>query len=32
MSDENKVKFKDIPLKLYDPKWGSKLANTIIEL
>lgn len=24
--------FKDIPLKLYDPKWGSKLANTIIEL
>lgn len=22
----------DIPLKLYDPKWGSKLANTIIEL
>ncbi len=21
-----------VPLKLYDPKWGSKLANTILEL
>src|SRR3990167_2563097 len=30
--DVNKKEFKDIPLKLYDPKWGSKLANTIIEL
>ncbi len=30
--DVNKKEFKDVPLKLYDPKWGSKLANTIIEL
>src|SRR3989344_8107237 len=32
MDNVNNQKFKDIPLKLYDPKWGSKLANTIIEL
>lgn len=32
MDDVNKAKFKDIPLKLYNPIWGSKLANTIIEL
>jgi Fic family protein len=32
MENVNNAKFKDIPLKLYDPKWGSKLANTIIEL
>ncbi|MBI2888674.1 MAG: Fic family protein [Candidatus Liptonbacteria bacterium] len=32
MSSENNNQFKDIPLKLYDPKWGSRLANTIIEL
>lgn len=32
MVNVNNKKFKDIPLKLYDPKWGSKLANTIIEL
>lgn len=32
MKNVNKATFKDIPLKLYDPKWGSKLANTIIEL
>lgn len=32
MSNVNNAKFKEIPLKLYDPKWGSKLANTIIEL
>ncbi len=32
METVNKPQFKDIPLKLYDPKWGSKLANTIIEL
>ncbi len=32
MTDVNKAQFKDIPLKLYDPKWGSRLANTIIEL
>lgn len=31
-NNENKRILKDIPLKLYDPKWGSKLANTIIEL
>ncbi|MFA7244894.1 MAG: Fic family protein [Candidatus Magasanikbacteria bacterium] len=32
MTSENKPKFKDIPFKLYEPKWNSKLANTIIEL
>ena len=32
MNNVNNTKFKDIPLRLYDPKWGSKLANTIIEL
>lgn len=32
MENVNKSQFKEIPLKLYDPKWGSKLANTIIEL
>lgn len=32
MNNINNQKFKDTPLKLYDPKWGSKLANTIIEL
>jgi Fic family protein len=32
MNNVNNTKFKDIPLKLYDPQWGSKLANTIIEL
>lgn len=30
--DANKAQFRNIPLKLYDPKWGSKLASTIIEL
>ncbi len=30
--DVNKKVFKDISLKLYNPKWGSRLANTIIEL
>lgn len=29
---EKKSKFKHIPFKLYDPKWGSRLAGTIIEL
>lgn len=29
---ENRPRFKDIPLKLYNPKWDSKLATTIIEL
>jgi Fic family protein len=32
MDEVNKIKFKDIPLKLYSPEWGSKLTNTIIEL
>jgi Fic family protein len=32
MDNVNKAEFKNIPLKLHDPKWGSKLANTIIEL
>lgn len=32
MTNVNNQKFSDIPLKLYDPKWGSKLASTIIEL
>jgi Fic family protein len=32
MLNENKAQFKDIPLRLYDPKWGSELATTIIEL
>jgi len=32
MTNVNNTKFKDIPLKLYDPKWGSKLANSVIEL
>lgn len=32
MENVNNSKFKDTSLKLYDPKWGSKLANTIIEL
>lgn len=32
MNNVNKAKFKHTPLKLYDPKWNSKLANTIIQL
>jgi Fic family protein len=28
----NKPQFRDISLKLYNPKWDSKLATTIIEL
>lgn len=28
----NSGSFEEIPLKIYDPKWNSKLANTIIEL
>ncbi len=32
MTNVNNEKFKDIPLKLYDPKWGSQLANAVIEL
>ncbi len=29
---ENKVQFKDIPLRLYEPKWGTKLTDVILEL
>ncbi|MGB4076792.1 MAG: Fic family protein [Minisyncoccia bacterium] len=29
---ENKRIFKDIPLKIYEPEWGSQLAATIVEL
>lgn len=32
MDNINKKQFKEIPLKIYDPKWNSKLSNTIIEL
>lgn len=32
MKNENQPRFKDIPLKLYEPRWDSKLASTIIEL
>lgn len=32
MPSKDKVQFRDIPLYLHDPKWGSDLANTIIEL
>ena len=30
--NENKSGFKEIPLKIYEPTWGSKLAGTIVEL
>ncbi len=30
--DVNKLDFKEIPLKIYEPKWGSDLAGTIVEL
>ncbi len=30
--DVNKSEFKDIPLKIYEPTWGSHLAGTIVEL
>lgn len=32
MENVNKMQLGEAPLKLYDPRWGSKLANTIIEL
>src|SRR3990167_3627108 len=34
MNDENanKGEFKEIPLKIYEPAWGSELASTIVEL
>lgn len=32
MTTANNGEFADIPLRLFDPKWGSPLANTIIEL
>ena len=28
----NKAEFKEIPLKIYEPDWGSELAKTIVEL
>jgi hypothetical protein len=30
--DVNNIEFKDVPLKIYEPEWGSKLATTIVEL
>lgn len=30
--DVNNKVFKDIPLKIYEPEWGSQLASTIVEL
>ncbi|MBU2235782.1 Fic family protein [Patescibacteria group bacterium] len=32
MNIVKKANFSDIPLKLFEPKWGSSLAETIIEL
>ena len=32
MSSANSKSYKEIPLQLYDPKWGSPLAGVIIEL
>lgn len=29
---ENKAQYKDVPLKLYEPKWGTKLTDIILEL
>jgi Fic family protein len=29
---ENNQRFKDVPLRLYEPKWGAKLTNIILEL
>ena len=28
----NNLEFKEIPLKIYEPAWGSELASTIVEL
>ena len=30
--NENKAAFKGVPLRLYEPDWGSELASTILEL
>ncbi len=30
--DVNKAVFREIPLKIYEPDWGSELAKTIVEL
>jgi len=30
--NENKAQFKDIPLRLYEPSWGSELTSVILEL
>lgn len=32
MEKENKAQFKDIPLRLYEPSWGSELTSVILEL
>ncbi|PIY96019.1 MAG: cell filamentation protein Fic [Candidatus Kerfeldbacteria bacterium CG_4_10_14_0_8_um_filter_42_10] len=32
MDSVNNAKFNDLPLKLYEPDWGSSLAKTIVEL
>ncbi|MCR4280836.1 MAG: Fic family protein [Candidatus Kaiserbacteria bacterium] len=32
MDSANKKNFKEIPLKLYEPAWGSDLASVILEL
>jgi len=32
MMDKEEVRFKDISLKLYKPKWDSRLASIIVEL
>lgn len=32
MDNVNNAKFNDLPLKLYEPDWGSPLAKTIVEL
>lgn len=31
-ADVNNAGFKEIPLKIYEPAWGSELAGTIVEL
>lgn len=31
-ADEKKGGFKEVPLKIYEPTWGSELASTIVEL
>lgn len=31
-TNENNTEFKDVPLKIHEPAWGSELASTIVEL